>query len=89
MAEVVKGLELCRTFSSTRPSPSWIRLLRAWCMGTAFRRLDIDVRIKSSIASALGADSLKVREDSLTEAQALVGDLHNQKRHHSSHSIQN
>lgn len=45
--------------------------------GTAFRRLDIDDKIKQTIDHALSADNLAEREKSLVEAQAFVADLHN------------
>ncbi len=45
--------------------------------GTAFNQLDINSDIKVYIKSALYANTLELREDSLIKAQALVADLHN------------
>lgn len=46
--------------------------------GTAFRRLDVDGRIKEEIAEALKADDVLSREEHLVAAQALVAELHNE-----------
>ncbi|MCH5194916.1 MAG: DUF4037 domain-containing protein [Oscillospiraceae bacterium] len=64
-------MRLCFLYKDTyAPYSKWF--------GTAFSRLDIDGKIRQAIASALSADSLTEREDSLVTAQALVADMHNE-----------
>ncbi len=63
-------MRLCFLYKSVyAPYSKWF--------GTAFRRLDIDGRIKRAIDGALSASSLLQRETLLVEAQAAVAELHN------------
>ncbi len=46
--------------------------------GTAFSNLPIDSKIKENIGQAMAADTIQKREKALVQAQALVGEMHNQ-----------
>ncbi len=45
--------------------------------GTGFKRLEIDTKIKDLISSALSANDIKTRENSLVSAQSELAKLHN------------
>ncbi len=63
-------MRLCFLYKNTyAPYSKWF--------GTAFNKLDVDVRIRQAIQGALSADDIITREDNLLKAQSYVADLHN------------